>query len=130
MKITGKFKVKMQPLKVAFSGKDGIKVARMYLDKTFEGELSALSQGEMYSAVTNTPGSAGYVAIEQVIGKLAGKSGSFLLQHYGIMNQGDAQLKLEVVPDSGSNELKGLKGSMAIRIEDGQHFYDFEYELG
>ncbi|VAW45674.1 hypothetical protein MNBD_GAMMA02-1509 [hydrothermal vent metagenome] len=48
MKVSGKFKVKMQPLKAVFSGKDGIKVARMYLDKTFEGELSALSQGEMY----------------------------------------------------------------------------------
>ena len=119
----------MQPLKVAFSGKDGIKIARMFLDKTFEGELNALSQGEMYSAVTNTPGSAGYVAIEQVIGTLAGKSGSFLLQHYGIMNEGEAQLTLEVVPDSGCNELKGLSGSMAIRIEDGQHYYDFEYQI-
>ena len=130
MKITGKFKVNMHPQGSTFAGKDGIAIARMSLDKTFIGELSAHSQGEMLSAVTTTTGSAGYVAIEQVTGSLSGKNGSFVLQHSGIMNQGDGQLTLLVVPESGSGELKGLNGQMAIRIEEGQHYYDFEYELG
>lgn len=130
MKISGKFTVKMQPHEASFEGLKGIKFARMALDKTFEGDLSAQSVGEMLSAVTETQGSAGYVAIEQVTGTLSGKLGSFVLQHYGIMNQGDAHLTLSVVPDSGSGELKGISGSMAIRIEEGQHFYDFDYELG
>ena len=42
----------------------------------------------------------------------------------------DAQsLQIMVVPDSGSGELTGLSGTMDIRIEDGQHFYDFDYRL-
>ena len=121
--------MQMHPQATTFEGQAGVAIARMSLDKTYVGKLSASSQGEMLSAVTTTAGSAGYVAIEQVTGTLSGKSGSFVLQHAGIMNQGDAQLTLVVVPDSGSGELKGLSGHMAIRIEDGVHYYDFEYEL-
>lgn len=72
---------------------------------------------------------AGYVAIEQVSGKLNGKAGSFALQHYGTMNGEDSKLVLEVVPGSGSNELKNITGSMTIKIEDGKHFYAFDYKL-
>ena len=129
MKISGKFQVQMQPQAASFAGKEDINVGRFALDKNYQGELTAHSQGEMLSAMTAIKGSAGYVAIEQVTGSLSGKQGSFVLQHSGIMNQGDAQLTLVVVPDSGSGELKGLSGSMAVRIEAGQHYYDFEYEL-
>ena len=101
----------------------------MSIDKIFTGELEATSTGEMLSAMTATQGSAGHVAIEQVVGTLAGKQGSFVLQQFGTMDKGQDRLILEVVPDSGSNELAGLSGKMAIRIEAGIHFYDFEYQL-
>jgi len=130
MKISGQFAVKMEPLASSFQGQDGVQIARMALDKHFSGELEAHSVGEMLSAVTSTEGSAGYVAIEQVTGTLAGRQGSFVLQHLGTMNQGKPELTLVVVPDSGSDELKGLSGQMDIRIEEGQHYYDFEFELG
>ena len=129
MKISGTFAVNMQPQELTVKGKDGVQMARFALDKTYEGDLTATSKGEMLSAMTTVQGSAGYVAIEQVTGTLAGKQGSFVLQHYGTMNQGDSYLKLEVVPDSGNGELKGLHGTMNIRIEEGQHFYDFEFEI-
>jgi hypothetical protein len=129
MKVSGKFSVKMEPQLQSIESQNGIQLARFTLDKTYEGELSANSQGEMLSAMTAVQGSAGYVAIEQVTGTLAGKQGSFVMQHYGTMNQGDSYLKLEVVPDSGSGDLAGLHGSMNIRIEDGQHYYDFDYEI-
>ncbi len=129
MKITGKFDVQMKPLESSFVGQNGITVSRMSIDKTFKGALSAHSQGEMISAVTETPGSAAYVAIEQVTGTLSGKSGSFVLQHAGRMDQGAAKLTLETVPDSATDELQGLRGTMQIRVEEGQHHYDFEYVL-
>ncbi len=129
MKISGKFEVKMQPEQLSMTAKDGIQMARLSLNKSFNGKLSAQSMGEMISAVSTTPGSAGYVAIEQVTGTLSGKTGSFVLQHYGVMNRGDSHLTLTVVPDTGTGELIGLTGSMDIRIEDGQHYYDFEYAL-
>ena len=116
-KVTGEFNVKLNPIEGYAKGIDGVNLGRMSIDKTFTGELDATSTGEMLSAMTATQGSAGYVAIEQVVGTLAGLQGSFVLQHFGTMDKGQDSLILNVVPDSGSNELAGLSGKMAIRIE-------------
>jgi len=127
MKISGSFNVQVKPMEGDAQGQDGIMLGRMSIDKQFQGELSASSKGEMLSAMTEIKGSAGYVAIEQVTGTLMGKRGSFVLQHFGTMNRGQDRLVLEVVPDSGTGELTGLSGTMAIRIEAGQHYYDFDF---
>jgi len=129
MKITGEFVVSIKPLDSYATGQDGINLGRLSLDKTFSGELNATSKGEMLSAMTSIKGSVGYVAIEQVVGSLCGKSGSFVLQHFGTMDKGKDHLVLEVVPDSGAVELQGLSGKMAIIIKEGKHFYEFEYNL-
>lgn len=130
MQISGKFNVALNPQDVYAEGADGMALGRMSIDKTFFGELEATSKGEMLSSLTPTKGSAGYVAIEQVSGTLCGKTGSFVLQHFGLMDRGYDQLILEVVPDSATGELEGLKGCMKIRIEEGdQHFYDFDFHL-
>jgi hypothetical protein len=129
MRISGSFDVELKPLAGYAKGEHGVQLNRMSLDKTFHGKLEATSKGEMLSAMTPIKGSAGYVAIEQVSGSLSGKTGSFVLQHFGTMERGAERLILEVVPDSGTGELQGLSGSMAINIEDGKHEYVFEYEL-
>ncbi|MFY8275311.1 DUF3224 domain-containing protein [Pseudoalteromonas sp. SSDWG2] len=130
MQATGTFTVTLNPQEGYTTGVDGIKLGRMSIDKAFTGELHGISQGEMLSAMTTVQGSAGYVAIEQVTGTLGDKKGSFVLQHFGTMDQGKDRLTLEVVPDSGSGELVGLSGSMSIRIENGVHHYQFDYQLG
>ncbi|ATG76241.1 MULTISPECIES: DUF3224 domain-containing protein [unclassified Pseudoalteromonas] len=127
--INGEFTVTLAPIEGYAKGQQGINLGRMSIDKTFKGSLNATSQGEMLSAMTPTQGSAGYVAIEQVVGELEGKKGSFVLQHFGTMNKGQDSLILNVIPDSGTDELEGLSGSMKIRIEQGIHYYDFEYTL-
>lgn len=129
MKISGEFFVSLKPLTTYAEGQSGINLGRMSIDKTFSGELTATSKGEMLSALTPVKGSAGYVAIEQVVGSLSGKSGAFVLQHFGTMNKGQDRLILEVVPDSGVDELQGLSGKMVIIIQYGKHFYEFDYEL-
>lgn len=129
MNITGTFNAFLNPLDGYAEGENGVKLGRMSIQKTWNGELKAKSKGEMVSAMTPVKGSAGYVAIEQVTGTLAGKKGSFVLQHFGIMDKGKDRLILEVVPDSGTDELQGLTGRMAIRIEQDTHFYDFEFDL-
>jgi hypothetical protein len=101
----------------------------MSIDKQFHGDLEATSKGEMLSAGTGVTGSAGYVAIERVSGTLHGRAGAFVLQHSGIMTRGEPQLTVTVVPDSGTGELVGLAGEMAILIADGKHSYEFDYTL-
>jgi hypothetical protein len=83
----------------------------------------------MLTALSDVKGSAGYVAIERVTGTLDGRSGSFALQHSGTMTGGRQELTITVVPDSGTDQLVGLAGKMAIQIADGKHSYDFEYTL-
>ena len=129
MQVSGKFEVKLQPLNSYTEGKDGNKAGRMSIDKIFYGELSGISKGEMLSVITPIPGSAGYVAIEQVSGKLSGKEGSFVLQHIATMDNQKNNLLIEVVPGSGTGDLAGISGKMNIRIENNQHFYEFDYQI-
>lgn len=130
MKASGKFSAHLNPLESFADGAQGIRLGRMSIEKSFEGDLIATSKGEMLSATTPVQGSAGYVAIEQVTGTLNGREGSFVLQHFGTMKRGDDRLILEVLPESGTDELTGLSGSMAIELKDDMHFYEFDYELG
>jgi hypothetical protein len=125
MHIQGTFDVKITPQASA----DAPAWGRMRLDKTFHGELSGSSAGEMLAVRTETKGSAGYVALEKVDATLGGRKGSFFLQHSGLMNRGAASLTVTVVPDSGTGELLGLTGSMSIDVVDGLHKYNFDYAL-
>jgi hypothetical protein len=124
---SGPFEVKLIPQPPAESETSA--VGRMLLDKQFHGDLEAVSKGQMLAHSTAEQGSAGYVAIEQVTGTLQGRTGTFVLQHSGIMNRGTPQLTITVVPDSGTGQLKGLAGKMDIQIEGGKHSYVFEYTL-
>lgn len=121
---SGPFDVKLTPQS---SGDESI--GRLIIDKEFHGDLEATSKGEMLSAGTETRGSAGYVALEKVTGKLNGKTGSFILQHSGTMTRGEGRLTVTVVPDSGTGDLVGLSGSMAIIITDGKHAYELDYTI-
>ncbi len=124
----GTFEVKLAPLALHDKTADA-SLGRMSLDKTFSGGLEAVGAGEMLTALTATKGSAGYVAVERVAGKLHGKVGAFVLQHSGVMQRGEQRLTITVVPDSGTEQLAGLAGKMTIQVVDKIHTYEFEYTL-
>jgi hypothetical protein len=124
---TGTFDVKLTP---ATEGKGDAPLGRMTIDKQFHGDLEGTSKGEMLTAMTAVKGSAGYVAIERVTAALRGRKGTFALQHSGIMTRGAPSLTITVVPDSGTDQLAGLAGKMAIIIgADGKHSYEFDDTL-
>lgn len=126
---TGAFDVKVNPL-AADEGVDTGAFDRLSLDKRFTGGLEGTSRGQMIAAGTAVEGSAAYVALERVTGTLNGRTGSFILQHNGTMSRGAQELRITVVPDSGTGELIGLAGTMKIIIEGGKHSYEFDYALG
>jgi Protein of unknown function (DUF3224) len=126
---SGSFEVKLSPL-VPYETAEGAALGRMSIDKQFHGDLEGNSRGEMLTAGTSVKGSAGYVAIERVIATLHGRTGTFVLQHTGVMTRGEPALSITVVPDSGTGQLAGLAGTMSIDVADGKHSYDFEYTLG
>ena len=125
---SGTFDVKLNP-QPADAYADAATLGRLSIDKQFHGDLEATSTGQMLTGLTSVKGSAGYVAIERVSGTLAGRRGTFILQHSGTMTRGAPQLLVTVVPDSGTDELVGLSGTMAIIVAGGQHSYEFEYAL-
>lgn len=127
MQANGTFTVKMEPQSPAHT--DG-GLGRMALDKHYSGDLDAHSLGEMLAFRSAVDGSAGYVAMERVAGTLHGRSGSFVLQHSGSMDRGTPALTVTVVPDSGTDELIGLAGTLEIIIDaQGGHAYRFDYRL-
>src|SRR5687767_4285211 len=111
---TGTFDVKLAPQ--PNTAAEAPSLGRLLLDKQLFGDLEATSQGQMLSARTAIDNSAGYVALERVAGRLHGRQGTFVLQHSGLMNRGAGHLTITVVPDSGTEELAGLSGSMTIAI--------------
>ena len=126
--VSGSFSITMTPATTPQrSGRTTL--GRMLLDKVYKGDLAATASGEMLSAVTDTKGAAGYVAIESITGVLQGRQGSFVVRHAGTMADGKQELSIVIVPHSGTGQLEGISGTMGIRIEGGQHFYDLDYRL-
>ncbi len=121
----GTFTVDLHPLTPAPA--EGL--SRYSSNKQIHGDLEATSKGEMFGAGEYTKGAAGYVAIEVVTGMLAGKHGSFALQHFATIDASGPKMQVIVVPGSGTGELEGIAGTFTIKIENAQHFYDFDYTL-
>ena len=124
----GPMDVNMEP-EPPFVEQDGLTLSRVLVSKTFHGEVAGTSEAYMIAAYTGTPGSAGYVAIEHFTGSVGGRSGSFVMQHSGTMDRGDAQLTVSIVPDSGSGDLAGISGTLDIKNNDGQHSYVLHYDI-
>ena len=125
---TGRFEVTLVPQ--ATEGFDeGGALGRMTIVKAYTGDIVGTSNGQMLVALSAVKTSAAYVAVERVTGTLHGKRGSFAMHHTGVMNRGTPSLAVVIVPDSGTEELLGITGTLNIIIEKGVHSYELDYEL-
>lgn len=104
-------------------------LGRMSIAKTWTGGISGTSVGEMLTAMTDTKGSAAYVAVERVRGSVNGSEGTFAFHHRGLSDRGVQQLEIVIVPDSGSGALSGISGHLALTIVDKVHSYDLAYSF-
>jgi hypothetical protein len=125
---SGEFEVKIGPQKDEGIGDPTI--GRMSIDKVYHGDLEGTGLGQMLTGMAEAVKDSGaYVAIERVRGTLHGRKGSFAVWHAGTMNRGTQALIITVIPDSGTDELAGITGTMTIDIRDGKHFYGIDYTL-
>jgi Protein of unknown function (DUF3224) len=126
----GSFDVKVTSQKPDTQVARAANLGRLTIDKRFHGDLEGTGKGEMLATQTDVPGSAGYVALERVTGKLRGRSGGFVLQHSATMTRGTPVSTITVVPDSGTGELRGISGRMTVTVAaDGTHSYEFDYRI-
>jgi hypothetical protein len=114
---------------------DGPRLARATVRKAFRGDLEGESTAELLLCQSDPSGGAagaGYVASERVVGRLGGRSGTFVLQHGGLSGGGEAPRTFgHVVPGSGTGGLAGLRGTAEIsRDADGKHTLTLEYDFG
>lgn len=125
----GTFEVSILPQEVDNAPAKTAGIGRNAIEKTFKGDIEGVSHAEMlWSGDPLSFGS--YVAIEKIDGALAGRKGSFVLMHSGVMNEGKPEhWVVRVVPGSGTDQLQGINGTMVIIIADGKHSYDLAYTL-
>jgi Protein of unknown function (DUF3224) len=122
LRATGQFLVDFEPLAA-----DDEVIGRMRVTKAFTGGLSGTSVAQMLSVGTAVEGSTGHVAVERFTGELDGRHGGFMLVHAGMMRRGETSLAVTVVPDSGTGELLGLRGTFGIDNLGSRHEYTFDY---
>jgi len=125
---SGTFDVKILPQKD--EGIGDASIGRMAIDKQYHGDLEGTGLGQMLTGMAEAVKDSGtYVAIERVRGTLHGRKGSFAVWHSGTMTRGQQSLTITVIPDSGTDELTGIAGTMTIDIREGKHFYGIDYTL-
>ena len=108
----------------------GPHVGRMTGNKTFTGDITGTSVVEMIS-VGNDDTALGYVAIERLTVSIAGRSGTFVMQHLANQNGGAPSLTYLVVEGAGTDDFVALRGVGRVDAGDGgAHILTLEYELG
>jgi hypothetical protein len=104
------------------------RLTRAAVTKTFTGDIAGEGQVE-YLMVYGDDGSATFVGLERIVGQLAGKTGSFVLQRTGVFENGVAKESYHVIPGSGTGELRGLRGSGTSAVGHGaEHPLTLNYE--
>ena len=126
MQASGSFDVTLAPQKADNPQAQSAELQRMSIDKKYYGPLQGTSTGEMLAA-KNERNIGAYVAIERVNGSLAGRRGTFLIAHTVFMSGSVVgRWSVEIVPDSATEQLAGLSGTMKITISGDKHFYELE----
>ena len=110
-------------------GPDLPRLTRAAVTKTFAGDIAGEGHVE-YLMMYRSDGSATFVGLERVVGQVAGKAGSFVLQRTGVFENGVAKETYSVVPGSGTGELRGLAGDGSTAVGHGmEHAFTLSYEL-
>lgn len=100
---------------------DGPTLNRIAVRETFSGDIVGEGRAEMLQVLA-ADGSASFVAVERITGRIGGRSGSFVLQDRGTLGtDGTVSGEWSVVPGSGAGELAGLGGEGGFTATLGQH---------
>jgi Protein of unknown function (DUF3224) len=109
MTLTSTFKIENWDENPALETEAGSKVTRADVVRSFDGDLEGKGAVEWLMAY-DEGGSAIFVGLERIVGSLAGKSGTFVLQHVGTFDGQTAQADLLIVPGTGTADLEGVRG--------------------
>jgi hypothetical protein len=123
------FKIESWNEETYSQAKDGPAFFRASVSQTYSGDLEAKSNIE-YLMTTFSDDTSTFIGIEEILGELEGKSGSFLLEHDGTHRDGVAKSEFVIIPNSGTGELAGIrgKGSYEATHETAELTLDYYFE--
>ena len=124
-----RFAIKAWDEKPFSEGPDQPKLTRASVTRTYTGDIEGDAQVE-YVMMYRTDGSASFVGIERVVGRIGDRSGSFVLQRIGVFESGQAKESYSVIPGSATGDLLGLTGSGSSDVGHGlEHPFTLSYQL-
>lgn len=107
---------------------EGARLVTVALEKTFEGGITGTSSARLLQAFA-PEGAAAYVGIERVSAAVDGRTGTFVLRHSALGDATGGDMRIDVVPGSGTGELRGLRGELTVALSpDGEHTYTLRYD--
>ena len=125
-----RFAIKSWDEKPYSEGENLPRLTRASVVKTFSGDIEGEGRVE-YLMMYRSDGSAAFVGLERIAGRLGGRTGSFVLQRTGVFENGQAKESYSVVPGSGTGELEGLSGDGSSAVGHGmEHPFSLNYDLG
>jgi hypothetical protein len=105
------------------------RLTRASVTKSYTGDIEGEGQIE-YLMMYRGDGSASFVGLERIVGRIVGKSGTFVLERKGVFESGQAKESYVVIPGSGTGELQGLRGNGSSAVGHGmEHPFSLSYEL-
>ena len=124
------FKVKSWDEKPYDEMTGGPKLTRASITKSFQGDIEGEGTLE-YLMIHRDDGTANFVGLERIVGRVGDRSGSFVLQHSGTFESSMAEATWFVVPGSGTGDLRGLRGEGGFASGHADSYpitldYDFE----
>ena len=122
---SARFSIKSWDEKPYSEGQDLPKMTRASVDKTFTGDLDGDGHVE-YVMMYRGDGTAAFVGLERITGRIAGRNGSFVLQRTGVFEDGQAKESYSVVTGSGTGELRSLRGEGTSSVG---HAADYPFAL-
>jgi hypothetical protein len=126
---TARFAIKSWDEKPYSEGQDLPRLTRASVAKVYTGEIEGDGHVE-YLMMYRSDGSAAFVGLERIVGRLGGKTGTFVLQRTGLFESGQAKESYAVISGSATGELQGLLGDGSSAVGHGmEHPFTLSYEL-
>lgn len=124
-----RFAIKSWDEKAYSEGQDLPRLTRASVTKRFSGDIEGEGQVE-YLMMYRSDGSATFVGLERVSGRIGAQTGTFVLQRTGVFEDGQAKESYSVIPGSATGQLRGLRGEGTSAVGHGtEHPFMLDYEL-
>ena len=122
------YEIKKWDEKTYDEGEEGKHLTQCSVTQVYHGDI----EGESLSTFLMAPAgeaSATYVGLERITGTLEGRSGSFIIQFQGSFAGGLPSFSGIIVANSGTGELRGLKGAASMEAKDGKPTVSLQYDF-